>query len=150
MLPCLADYERLIYSLQDRFASIRRSTLVVIRHGPAFAEVSGVIEFDGGVTLTVWEDLNLARNVIQGYSYAVNRGGERLYWYDPQPHPGDPGLASTNPHHKHIPPNIRRNRVPATGLSFDDPNLPHLIEEVQGILLASPPPPSETECPRAP
>jgi len=85
MLPSLADYERLVYSLQDRFSSIRHSALVVIRHGLAFAEVTGTIEFDDDITLTIWEDLNFARNVIQGYSYAVDRGGERLYWYDPHP-----------------------------------------------------------------
>ncbi|MGQ9626402.1 MAG: toxin-antitoxin system TumE family protein [Anaerolineae bacterium] len=30
-------------------------------------------------------------------------GRERLYWYDDFPHPNDPILASTFPHHKHIP-----------------------------------------------
>jgi len=144
MLPSLADYERLVYSLQDRFSSIRHSALVVIRHGPAFAEVTGTIEFDDDITLTIWEDLNFARNVIQGYSYAVDRGGERLYWYDPQPHPNDPALASTYPHHKHVPPNIKRNRVPAPGLSFHNPNLPSLIEEIERELQRTPSSRSET------
>ena len=40
-------------------------------------------------------------------------------------------LASTNPHHKHIPPNIQRHRVPAPGLSFSKPNLPFLIKEIE-------------------
>lgn len=144
MLPALIDYERFIYSLPDTYPSIRRSTLVVIRRGPALAEVIGTIEFDNDITLTVWEDLNFARGVIQGYSYAVDRGDERLYWYDPQPHPNDPSLASTYPHHKHIPPNIKRNRVPAPGLSFDSPNLPYLIEEIERQLQGSPSPRSET------
>jgi len=95
MLPSLADYERLVYTLPDRHPMIRRSTLIIIRHGPAFAELTGTLEFDDEIRLTVWEDLNFARGVIQGYSYAVSRGEERLYWYDPQPHPNDPSLAST-------------------------------------------------------
>jgi hypothetical protein len=79
--------------------------------------------------------LDFEQGVIQGYSYAVSRGAERLYWYDPQPHPNEPGLASTHPHHKHVPPNIKRNRIPAPGLSFVQPNLPFLIEEVEAELL---------------
>ncbi len=138
MFPPLAEYERFIYSLQDAYASIRHSTLVVIRHGPAFAEVTGAIEFNNGITLTVWEDLNFSRRLIQGYSYAVYRGNERLYWYDPQPHPNDPALADTYPHHKHIRPNMKRHRVPAPGLSFDSPNLPYLIEEIKRDLQGSP------------
>jgi hypothetical protein len=51
------------------------------------------------------------------YEYAVDRRGERLYWYDPQPHPNDPALTGTFPHHKHVQPdppassgqNIKRN-----------------------------------------
>jgi hypothetical protein len=134
----LPDYERLVYTLPDRYPSIRQSTLVVIRRGPAFAELTGVVEFEGEITLTVWEDLNFVPGVIQGYSYAVNRRGERLYWYDPQPHPNDPSLASTHPHHKHVPPDIKHNRVPAPGLSFARPNLPLLIEEIERELLGQP------------
>ncbi len=32
--------------------------------------------------------------------------------------------------YKHVPPNIKRNRIPAPGLSFAAPNLPFLIEEL--------------------
>jgi hypothetical protein len=55
--------------------------------------------------------------------------------YDPQPHPDDPNLASTHPHHKHIPPDIKRHRVPAPDISFQQPNLPFLIEEIGRKLL---------------
>ena len=41
---------------------------------------------------------------------------------------------STHPHHKHIPPDIKHNRIPAPGLSFDEPNLPFLIREVEGLI----------------
>jgi len=137
MLPLLPDYELLVYSLPNRYPSIRQSTLVVIRHGATVAELTGVIEFEGEITLTVSEDLNFARGVIQDYSYAVEQRGERLYWYDPQPHPHDPLLVSTFPHHKHVPPNIKRHRVPAAGISFDHPNLPFLVEEIERDLLSA-------------
>nr|MBC8450537.1 hypothetical protein [Chloroflexota bacterium] len=32
------------------------------------------------------------------------------YPYDPQPHPENPDLASTFPHHHHEPPDIKHNR----------------------------------------
>jgi len=60
-----------------------------------------------------------------------------LYWYDPQPHPDDPSLASTFPHHKHAPPQIRRNRTPAPGSSFEHPNLDFLVKEIERELLGS-------------
>lgn len=135
MLPSLADYQQLIYNLPDTWPVIRHSTLVFVQHSPAFAEVTGEIGFDQGITLSVWEDLNFARNVIQGYSYLVTRGEEQLYWYDPQPHPNDPSLASSFPHHKHIHPNIKHHRIPASGICFDQPNLPYLIEEIERELL---------------
>jgi hypothetical protein len=137
MLPSLSDYELLVYSLPDRYRSIRLSTLVVVRHGPTFSEVSGTLEFAGGVVLSVWEDLDFARGIIRGYGYSVSREGERLYWYDSQPHPNDPSLTSTFPHHRHNPPDIKRHRVPAYGIAFDQPNLPLLIEEIERDLVRS-------------
>jgi len=76
MLPDIEAYERLLYTLPETFPSIRRSTLVVIRHGPTIAEVRGEVEFDRGIVLGVWEDLNFARGVIQAYSYWVERERE--------------------------------------------------------------------------
>src|SRR5437763_12071260 len=122
MLPDLRAYERFIYALPQLFPVIRQSTLVLIPHGPAFAELNGSLLFDGdparapfdrrdGISLTVWEDLDFAERIINGYSYAVSRGAERLYWYDPQPHPNDPSLALNHPHHKHVPPDIKHNRI---------------------------------------
>lgn len=135
MLPSLSQYEHLVYTLQQTYPSIEQSTLVVIRRGPNVAELSGSLEFSSDVVLDVWEDLNFVRNVIQAYSYAVEQAGQRLYWYDPQPHPKEPTLASTFPHHKHVPPNIKRHRIPAPGLSFEQSNLPFLIEEIERDLL---------------
>ena len=56
-----------------------------------------------------------------------------LYWYDSQPHPNDPVLAATDPHHKHIPPDLKHHRVPASELSFTRPNLPFVIEEIERL-----------------
>jgi len=60
------------------------------------------------------------------------------YSYDFSPHPSDPALASTDPHHKHISPNIKRNRIPAPDLSFTRPNLSFLIEEIERETLGKP------------
>jgi hypothetical protein len=37
------------------------------------------------------------------------------------------------PHHKHVPPDIKHNRIPAPNLSFERPNLPVLIAEINEI-----------------
>jgi hypothetical protein len=47
-------------------------------------------------------------------------------------------LASAHPHHKHVPPDIKRHRIPAPGLSFTRPNLPFLIEEIEREVLRRP------------
>ncbi|PKO19892.1 MAG: hypothetical protein CVU38_21435 [Chloroflexi bacterium HGW-Chloroflexi-1] len=64
---------------------------------------------------------------------------EKLYWYDSVPHPHDLSLASTDPHHKHVPPDIKRQRVPAPELSFTRSNLPFLIAEIERTVLPSAP-----------
>jgi hypothetical protein len=136
MLSSVRNYEQFIYTLPQRYPWIRQSTLVLIMHGPAFGELTGRLIFDGDIHLEVWEDLDFDEPSIQGYSYAVNRAGERLYWYDPQPHPHIPELADNHPHHKHVPPNIKRNRITAPELSFSRPNLPYLLEEIKRELLS--------------
>lgn len=42
-----------------------------------------------------------------------------------------------NPHHKHVPPNIKRKRIPAPGLSFVRPNLIQIIQEVEELIQRS-------------
>jgi len=58
-----------------------------------------------------------------------------LYWYDSQPHPNDPTVQSTYPHHKHIPPNMKHDRIPAPEMSFNQPNLPMLIREIENLIM---------------
>jgi hypothetical protein len=112
-----------------------------------------LVAFDDDFVLCVHELLNFQQGVIEAYRYEVTRcyppfavnplpeatvycassysGKHKLYWYDSWPHPGDPALASTHPHHKHVPPDIKHHRIPAPGLIFDRPNLPFLIAEVE-------------------
>jgi len=109
--------------------------LVVIRRGRQFAEL-GELAFADEYRLVVYERLTWDAEplTIEGYSYEVWHGGEKAYWYDSQPHPHDPALASNHPHHKHVPPNIKHHRVPAPDLSFTAPNLPFLIHEIESRL----------------
>jgi len=145
-------YEAFIYALPDRYAAIRRSTLVYIASGSLFGRVEGQVFFAENVVLCVQEFLNFELNIIEGYGYEVSHARvdlasqeaptiseycrasypnkEKFYWYDSFPHPNDVTLAGTDPHHKHIPPNIKRHRVPAPEISFTRPNLPFLIEEI--------------------
>jgi hypothetical protein len=131
----LSDYEAFAYTLQQRYPSINRSTLVIARRGQGVATLSGELHFHGGYRLSIYEIFTWDEGplLIQRYSYEAWQANEKLYWYDPQPHPNEPSLASTDPHHKHIPPDIKHNRIPAPGLRFDEPNLPLLIEEIEAL-----------------
>lgn len=90
--------------------------------------------FRRGFRLRMREELDFACGLITSYGYEAYRGGERLWWYDDFPHPHDASLASTFPHHKHIPPEIKRNRIPAPGISFDRPNLQFVVRELEEII----------------
>lgn len=137
-LQSLPDYEHYIYTFPQQKEIILRSTLVVVRRGATIAVLNGELEFARGLRLLVREKLSFAQapGQIKGYGYEVWQGNELLYWYDSQPHPDDPTLASTDPHHKHVPPDIKHHRVPAPGLSFDAPNLPFLIAEIESLLIS--------------
>lgn len=134
------DYELFLYSLPERFPSIRRSTLTFVRRGHSLARVSGEVDFDNGIRLVVLERLVFDRLpvLIDSYGYEVWKGEEKLYWYDPQPHPNNPELQSTHPHHKHVPPDIKHNRIPAPAMSFIRPNLPELILEIENLMRGAP------------
>lgn len=122
-------YEQLIYSLPDTQPEIQTSSLHLYPNSPKTAFVRGSIWFKNGLELRVFEYLDLSDGELLDYFYAVFRGQERIRWYDPQPHPEDPELASTFPHHRHEPPDIKHNRRPAPGISFQLPNLPTLIAD---------------------
>lgn len=130
------DYELFLYTLTEQFASVRRSTVTFVRRGASLARVTGELHFDRDIRLVIRERIIYHRlpATIDEYGYEVWRGDEKLYWYDSQPHPNDPALQITHPHHKHIPPNIKRNRIPAPDLSFSQPNLPALIREIEVLI----------------
>lgn len=135
-LRSFEEYELFVYSLAERFPSVRSSTLVCVRRGATLARVAGELQFDHEFRLVVRERLVFDRLpvLIDAYGYEVWRGGEKLFWYDSQPHPDEPALSSTHPHHKHVPPDIKHNRVPAPEMSFERPNLPALIAEIEGLI----------------
>ncbi len=137
-LDSLVEYELFVYTLQQNYSAVLRSTLVVIRRGATIAVLSGELELAGSFRLVVREQLSFTQSPgqIRSYGYEIWRKEELLYWYDSQPHPNNPDLASTHPHHKHIPPDIKHNRILAPGLTFSRPNLPFLIKEIEEMYLA--------------
>ncbi len=154
------EYEQFVYTLPSRYRSVVMSTLVIAPPGLVTARLTGLLTFGSDIVLCVSELLNFHQGIIETYRYEISRchpsffeniipeaaqyctigypGKEKLYWYDSWPHPNTPSLASTHPHHKHIPPEIKHNRVPAPSLSFTEPNLPFLIEEIERELLEQP------------
>jgi hypothetical protein len=135
-LRSIDDYELFIYTLAEQFPIVRRSTVVIVRRGATLARVEGEIHFEQGIHLIVRERLLFDRQpgVIDSYGYEVWKQDEKLYWYDSQPHPTEASLQTNHPHHKHIPPDIKHNRVPALNMSFTRSNLPYLIGEIEDIL----------------
>lgn len=132
----LRDYEEYVYTLKQNFPSIERSTLVMIKRGKRTAVLQGEIAFAEGHRISLKERLSYDNGpiVIEDYGYELWRNNEKLTWYDSQPHPNDPDLVPTLPHHKHIHPDIKHHRVSAPHMSFSQPNLPALIQEVKGLL----------------
>jgi len=150
-------YQAFIYALPERYPSIHRSILAYVPSGALFGRVEGMLVFDHAVILCVQEYLNFELEIIVRYGYEVSRSHispdapdfpaateycratyprkEKLYWYDSFPHPNDPSLASTDPHHKHVPPDIKHHRLPAPDMSFTRPNLPFLIREIERQVL---------------
>lgn len=135
-LRTLEDYELFLYTLTEQFPSVRRSTVTFIRRGASLARVAGELYFDHDIRLVVRERILYDRLpvLIDWYGYEVWRGKEKLYWYDSQPHPDELLLQSTHPHHKHIPPEAKHNRVPAPEMGFTRPNLPVLIQEITDLI----------------
>lgn len=128
----IEDYERFIYSLPSAYPEIKESSLVLVRYGARLAAVRGDISFVNGSRLVVMERFRWDRKplVLDAYGYEAWHAGKKLWWYDPQPHPEAVELQATFPHHKHVPPEIKRNRVPAPGITFTAPNLPQLVREM--------------------
>ena len=132
-LKSLANYSLVIAELLNR-PTVERSTLTVWSTSPYTGMAEGEVFFEQGFRLRMREELDFDASLITSYGYEVYQGEERLYWYDDFPHPNDATLASTFPHHKYVPPNIKRHRIPASSISFERPNPPVLIKEIEDLL----------------
>jgi hypothetical protein len=131
-LALLSSYSRFVAEILQR-PNVERSTLAVWSSSRYTGIAEGEVFFANGIRLRLREELDFDAGLIASYGYEVYRGAERLYWYDDFPHPHDSSLASTFPHHKHVPPDIRHNRIPAPDMSFTRPNLSALVEEIEEL-----------------
>jgi hypothetical protein len=132
-LQSLANYSRFAAEMLNR-PTVVRSTVVVWPVSPYTGTAEGEVVFVHGLRLRMREELDFATGLITSYGYEVYRGDERLYWCDDFPHPQDPSLAATFPHHKHVPPDIKHHRIPAPDISFARPNLPVLLQEIEALI----------------
>jgi hypothetical protein len=132
-LQSLAAYSSFVAELLDR-PTVQRSSVVVWSASPYTGIAEGEVFFSHGLRLRLREELDFDARLITSYGYEVSESEERLYWYDDFPHPHDPTLAATFPHHKHVPPDIKRNRMLAPEMSFTSPNLPQLIREIEELV----------------
>lgn len=124
-----AEYERFLYSLADEHPEILRSTLQFYTNSAKSALVRGTVYLKNGLEIRIFEYVDMTDGEILDYSYAVYQNDVKIRWYDPQPHPENPVLASTFPHHYHEQPDIKHNRQPAVGITFSVPNLPTVIAD---------------------
>jgi len=131
-LKSLNDYSAFVAGLFSQ-SNVISSTVSVWSDSPYTGIAEGEVLFANGLRLRMREEVDFDAGLIISYGYEVYRGEERLYWYDDFPHPNDPTLASTMPHHKHIPPDIKHHRIPAPKMSFTQPNLPALVEEIEEV-----------------
>jgi hypothetical protein len=133
MLSSRAEYEHFIYTIVDTYAVVEKSTLHFFTTSATAGSLKGKLWFQNGFELKVAEVIDFAAGEILEYNYTLYKGGEKVRWYDPQPHPEDSNLAETYPHHLHELPDIKVNRKPAQDISFDSPNLPTLIEQIAAL-----------------
>ena len=130
-LDTYGEYTRLIFLLLADRATVASHTLAVFTVNRTVGITRGEIVFHSGYVLQVFEQIDFVTHQIVKYSYELTFQGETLWWYDSMPHPAVPELQSTHPHHRHVPPDIKRHRIPAPEMSFTHPNLPLLIEKIE-------------------
>lgn len=136
-LRSLEAYSTFLCSLPDRYAAIQRQeNLAPYTIGCGTAILNGFVFFANEVRLHARETIDFERAQIQRYTYSIEQSEAELFRYDSTEHPDIPELQSTFPHHKHVPPDLHNNRIPAPKMSFDRPNLPVVIEEIESEVLA--------------
>lgn len=132
--PTRPEYEILLYRVTTDYPEIVSSTLHLFSTSALTAIVRGDLFIQNGLRIRIVEVLDFKQRRITSYSYTVFHGETRIRWYDPQPHPENPALQSTFPHHYHTEPDIKHNRLPATGISFTAPNLAQLISDCSQLM----------------
>lgn len=75
------DYELFVYSLTDRFKSIRHSTLTFVRRGASLGRIAGELHFDQQIRLVVRERILFDRLplVIDWYGYESGAGTKNCF-----------------------------------------------------------------------
>ena len=131
--PSRSEYESLVYGLVGAYPEVVSSTLHMYSTSALTSIVQGQVTLSNGLVLRIVEALDFKRGRILQYSYTVLQDEERVRWYDSQPHPENPNLASTFPHHCHKPPGIKHNRHAAPGISFTAANFSTLIADCLAI-----------------
>ena len=131
-MASLADYSRFVAELLAR-PSVQHSTVTVWSDSPYTGTAEGEVLFINGFRLRLREELDFDAGLIAAYGYEIYHDQERLCWYDDFPHPNDPALKSSFPHHKHVPPDIKHHRIPAPEMGYAHPNLPALIREIEAM-----------------
>lgn len=130
LLNSVAHYSRFLADLLHRY-TVERSTVAVWSDSPYTGVAEEEVFFSNDIRLRLRVELDIYSGLITSYGYEVYWGSQRLYWYDDFPYPNDPNLASTFPHHKHVPPDIKQNRISAPEISFNRPNSPVIIREIE-------------------
>lgn len=130
-LESYEDYAQLVFSLLTNRPTVERHTMTVYMVSRTLGISRGQVFFRSGHVLHVFEQIDFIAHRIIRYFYELTYGDETLWWYDSMPHPDTPELQSTHPHHKHVPPDIKRHRIPAPEISFTMPNIPHLLAQIE-------------------
>jgi hypothetical protein len=129
-LSLRSAYESFLYSLAESYCEqVASSTLHLFSVSSHATIVRGSVYLLNGLELRVYEAIDFDHHSFLEYSYTVLYRGERVRWYDAQPHAEIPELTGTFPHHRHEAPDIKHNRHPAPGISFAESNLPTLIND---------------------
>lgn len=97
-LKSLAEYSQFVAE-QLSVVGVVSSTISVWSASPYTGIAEGDVLFSNGLRLRLREELDFEAGLITSYGYEVYNVEERLYWYDDFPHPDEPSLAATHPHH---------------------------------------------------
>lgn len=132
-----ADYSHFVAETLNH-PVVLHSTVVVWSDSPYTGTAEGEVYCAGGARPRLRKELDFYARLITSSGYEVYQGDERMFWYDAFPYPGDTVSTSIFPQHKQVPPDIKHNRIPAPGMSFERPNLCTLIQKIEEYLKRQP------------